>query len=231
MKNAPKGEQDAGHPEPDELLLEVRKERVDQVIGLRTRTLTVVLDRLEDSFNMAAVLRTCEAMGLQELHVIPRPDVPFSPHAKVTQGCEKWIDVIRHETFAACRAHLKSLGFSIWVSAQRTDARSLFSLKFDSRMALVFGNERFGVSPEALAEADGVFWLPLRGFTQSLNVSAAVAASLSWAIHWREQRIGSQGDLTAEESGSLSRRFYQLSVKQRGRIYRDSPNRSDDKTR
>lgn len=231
MKNAPKGEQDAAHPEPDELLLEVRKERVDQVVGLRTRTLTVVLDRLEDSFNMAAVLRTCEAMGLQELHVIPRPDVPFSPHAKVTQGCEKWIDVIRHETFAACRAHLKSLGFSIWVSAQRADARSLFSLKFDSKMALVFGNERFGVSPEALGEADGLFWLPLRGFTQSLNVSAAVAASLSWAIHWREQGLGSRGDLTAEESESLTRRFYELSVKQRGRIYRDAPKGRDDKAR
>ncbi|HXN41321.1 MAG TPA: TrmH family RNA methyltransferase, partial [Myxococcaceae bacterium] len=75
------------------------------------------------------------------------------------------------------------------------------------------------------------FWLPLRGFTQSLNVSAAVAATLSCAIHWREQRLGSRGDLTAEESATLSQRFYELSVKQRGRIYRDSPNRSDDKTR
>ena len=80
-------------PAPETFLLDGRKERIDRVVSLRTRTLTVVLDRLEDTFNMAAVLRTCEGMGLQELHVIENPEVPFHPNAKVTQGCDKWLDV------------------------------------------------------------------------------------------------------------------------------------------
>ena len=214
-----RAKQAVGVPAPNELLLDGRKERVDQVVQLRTRTLTVVLEGLEDSFNMAAVLRTCEAMGLQELHVIPRPDVPFSPHAKVTQGCEKWIDVIAHNTFSACREHLKLRDFSLWASARRPDAQSLFSLPFDGKIALIFGNERFGVSPEVLTEADGIFWIPMRGFTQSLNVSAAAATSVIHGIRWREERRGANGDLTNEEARLLTERFYQLSVKQRGRIY------------
>ena len=214
-----RAQQAVGLPAPDELLLDGRKQRVDRVVQLRTRTLTVVLEALEDSFNMAAVLRTCEAMGLQELHVIPRPDVPFSPHAKVTQGCEKWIDVIAHDTFAACRDHLKSRGFSLWASARRPEAQSLFSLPFHGKVALIFGNERFGVSPEVLTGADGIFWIPMRGFTQSLNVSAAAATSVIHGIKWREEHRGAEGDLTSEEARLLTERFYQLSVKQRGRIY------------
>jgi len=218
----------AAQPQAEELLLDVRKERVDYVVGLRTRSLVLVLEGLEDSFNMAAVLRTCEAMGLQELHVIPRPDVPFSPHAKVTQGCEKWIDVITHATFGACRESLKSRGFSIWASATGPNACSLFALRFDGPIALVFGNERGGVSPEALSAADGIFWVPLRGFTQSMNVSAAAALCVGYAVHWRETQLGPGGDLTAAEARSLTRRFYELSVKQRGRIFRQT---GDDETR
>jgi tRNA (guanosine-2'-O-)-methyltransferase len=212
-------ERSAERPAPDELLLDVRKERVDEVVALRTRTLTVVLDGLEDSFNMAAVLRTCEAMGLQELHVIPRAGVPFAPYAKVTQGCEKWIEVAQHETFNDCREHLKARGFSLWVSARQGEAASLYSLRFDAKIALVFGNERFGVSPEALAAADGTFWIPMRGFTRSLNISAAAAISLSHATHWREEQLGRRGDLASEEISALAERFYRLSVKQGRRIY------------
>lgn len=208
-------ELDASH-----FVLELRRERIDQVVARRTRTLTVVLDGLEDSFNMAAVLRTCDGMGIQEVHVIENPAAPFTPHAKVTQGCEKWLDVHLHPTFAACRDHLRSRGFALWASAVTEQAQSLYTLRFDSRMALVFGNERHGVSPEVLAEADGVFWLPMRGFTQSLNVSAATAATLGRAVQWREEHLGPAGDLTEQEASELRRRFQILSVKQRQRIYK-----------
>ena len=92
----PKYEPAEGKPLPADLLLPPRKERIDRVVAQRTRTVTVVLDRLEDSFNMAAVLRTCEGMGLQDVHVIRNPEAPFSPNARVTQGCDKWLDLHLH---------------------------------------------------------------------------------------------------------------------------------------
>jgi len=208
-------------PEPGELLLEDRQRRIDEVVAGRTRTLAVVLERLEDAFNMAAVLRTCEGMGVQDVHVVRNPEVAFQPNVAVTQGCDKWLDIHRHETFEECRAALKAAGFSIWVSAKREGARSLFELSFDGKVALVFGNERHGVSEEALAGADGVFWIPMRGFTRSLNISVAAAAAITRAVAWREERRGPGGDLTEEQAKELTRRFQVLSVKQRKKLYGD----------
>jgi tRNA (guanosine-2'-O-)-methyltransferase len=211
--------QERRKPLPQDLLLDLRKERIEQIVRSRTRNLTVVLDGLEDPFNMAAVLRTCEAMGLQEVHAVLHPGVRFVPNSKVTQGCDKWLDVHLHPDFAACRKQLKARGFSIWASARHPGTVSLSSLRFNAKMALVFGNERFGVSPAVLTAADGFFWLPLRGFTQSLNVSAAVAACICRAVSWREEHLASAGDLSAEEARVLTERFSLLSLKQRARIY------------
>lgn len=212
--------QDGQAPDAEELLLDVRKERIEQVISRRTRRLTVVLDRLEDTFNMAAVLRTCEGMGLQDVHVIENPEHRFIPHTKVTQGCDKWLDIHVHKDFAACRAVLKEQGFEIWASAVQEGSTSLFTLRFDGKVALVFGNERFGVSDEILAAADKTFWLPMRGFTRSFNISVAAAATLTYAVAWREQHLGAVGDLTGPETEALRERFRILSVKQRKRIYK-----------
>lgn len=207
-------------PPPEELLVETRRERIDEVVSLRTRTLTVVLDRLEDTFNMAAVLRTCEAMGIQEIHVIENPSEPFTPNAKVTQGCDKWLDIFKYPDAASCLTALRERGFALWASAIREDATSLFELRFDSKIALVFGNERAGVSPEILAAAEGVFWIPMRGFVQSLNISAAVSATVTRAIAWRSEHGAQQGDLTEAEAQALRAQFSHLSVKQRARIYK-----------
>ncbi len=208
-------------PEPDELLLDERKERIEQVVALRTRSLTVVLDRLEDTFNMAAVLRTCEGMGLQEVHVIDNPEVRFAPNGSVTQGCDKWLDIHRYRTFAECRSALAARGFKLWASALGKGGQSLFDLRFEGKVALIFGNERYGVSEEVLAGADGVFWIPMRGFTQSLNISAAASASITRAIAWRLEHQGPAGDLSSEQAEALTSHFQKLSVKQRRRIYKE----------
>ncbi len=207
-------------PPPDELLLAPRKERIDEVISHRTRTITVVLDRLEDSFNMAAVLRTCEGMGIQDVHVIRNPDAPFAPNSRVTQGCDKWLDLHVYPDFKSCAAQLQQSGFTVLASAISPGAKSLFDLSFDRKLALVFGNERFGVSQEVIDHSDGAFWIPMRGFVQSLNISAAASACLTHAIAWRIEHWGKQGDLTEDESTILREQFAMRSVKQRGRLYR-----------
>jgi tRNA (guanosine-2'-O-)-methyltransferase len=209
--------------EPEQFLLDVRKEKIDRVVSQRTRNFTVVLDRLEDSFNMAAVLRTCESFGVQEVHVVINPEAPFLPNSRVAQGCDKWLDVKLYNSFAECREHLKSRGFSLYASAIREGATSLYTLRFDTKMALVFGNERYGVSDEVLAGVDGTFWVPMRGFSQSLNISAAASACISRAVAWRDEHLGGSGDLPPEEAQALRERFYVLAIKQRKRIFKKRP--------
>lgn len=215
----PKYEAASQAPAPESLLLAPRKERIEQVLSQRTRTITVVLDRLEDTFNMAAVLRTCESMGVQEVHVIKNADYPWSPNAKVTQGCDKWLDISVHRDFPTCAAQLKARGYRVLASALKDGAQSLYTLSFDVKTALVFGNERFGVSDEVLAHADGTFVIPMLGFTQSLNISAACSATLTQVTAWRLAKLGAMGDLNDVEKTALRTRWYELSVKQRGRLY------------
>ncbi|AEI62206.1 TrmH family RNA methyltransferase [Corallococcus macrosporus] len=209
--------------EPEQFLLDVRKEKIDRVVSHRTRNFTVVLDRLEDSFNMAAVLRTCESMGVQEVHIVINPEAPFVPNSRVAQGCDKWLDVKLYKSFAECREHLKSRGFSLYASAIQDGATSLYTLRFDGKMALVFGNERHGVSDEVLAGVDGTFWIPMKGFSQSLNISAAASACISRAIAWRDEHLGQSGDLSPEDAQALRERFYVLAIKQRKRLFKKAP--------
>src|SRR5579871_2609456 len=214
----PRYEPQARVPAPESLILEVRKERVDEVVAGRTRNLVVVLDRLEDHFNMGAVLRTCDALGIQEIHVVENPAEKFEPNAAVTQGCDKWMDVTRYPDFASVRAALK--GYRVLASAVKADATPLDQLSFDGKVAIVFGNERYGVSQDVLDHVDGTFWIPMRGFSRSLNISAAAAATLWHAVSWRKSHLGVAGDLTEVESAALKERFYKLSVKQRRRLYK-----------
>jgi tRNA (guanosine-2'-O-)-methyltransferase len=201
-----------GIPSPDELLLAPRLERIEQVLAGRTRNFTLVLDQLEDAFNMAAVLRTCEAFGVQDVHVIHNPNAAFKPNATVTQGCDKWLDVHHHEDFAACKRALA--GFTVLASEVREGAQSLETIDFGQRVALVLGNERFGVRRQVIDQCDGSFWIPMRGFSQSLNISAAASACVTRA------RLGKPGDLGPEEMSALRERFQRLSVKQHKRLYK-----------
>lgn len=208
-------------PAPAEFLLPQRLERIEQVLAERTRTVTVVLDRLEDTFNMAAVLRTCEAFGLQDVHVIRNPDAPFKPNGTVTQGCDKWLDLHVYRDFRTCAQALKARGYRVLASALRDGATSLYELEFDSKIALVFGNERFGVSDEVLAHCDGTFVIPMRGFVQSMNISAAASATISYAVGWRMEHLGKTGDLSPQELDALREQFQIRSVKQGKRVFRN----------
>ncbi len=195
-----------------------RKARIDEVVASRSRTLTVVMEAFCDPQNVNAVVRTCEAFGIQELHVVEGPMKPYDRNKKISQNADKWVDVRRWSSTGECLGHLRAQGFAIYATHLDAGARSLGELPFAGKVALVFGNESRGVSAEALSLADASFAIPMRGFVQSLNVSVAVAVSLAKAVERREAERGRHGDLGPEEAAELRERFYVLAVKQRARI-------------
>jgi tRNA (guanosine-2'-O-)-methyltransferase len=199
-------------------LLPERKERIDRAVASRTRTLTVVLEAFCDPQNVNAVLRTCEAFGVQEVHVVEGEMKPYDRNKKISQNADKWLDVVRWKDTAECLAHLQARGFAVYATWLGEGSCGLADLSFAGPVALVFGNENRGVSPEALAVADRRYAIPMRGLVQSLNVSVAAAVSLSRAVERREVERGRHGDLGEDEALALRERFYVLAVKQRARI-------------
>jgi len=195
-----------------------RKARIDEVVAARTRTLTVVMEAFCDPQNVNAVLRTCDAYGVQDIHVVEGPQKPYDRNKKISQNADKWLDVFRWRSTAECLGALKSRGFSIYATHLGDGSVGLDALSFAPAVALVFGNESRGVSAEALALADALYAIPMRGFSQSLNVSVAAAVSLARAVDRREVERGRHGDLPEGEARALRERFYLLAVKQRARI-------------
>jgi tRNA (guanosine-2'-O-)-methyltransferase len=202
----------------DGFLLPERRERIDRAVAHRTRTLVVVLEAFCDPQNVNAVLRTCDAFGVQEVHVVEGPMKPWDRNKKISQNADKWLDVVRWPSTRECLEHLRGRGLRVCATALDGASRPLGELSFAAPTALVFGNESRGVSAEALALADERFAIPMRGFVQSLNVSVAVAVTLARAVERRDAERGGHGDLPAGDAAALRERFYVLAVKQRARI-------------
>jgi tRNA (guanosine-2'-O-)-methyltransferase len=199
-------------------LLPERRERIDRVVAERTRTLTVVMEAFCDPQNVNAVLRTCEAFGVQEVHVVDGPQKAYERNKKISQNADKWLDVVRWRTSAECLDALHARGFACYATHLGEGSGALGELSFAGKVALVFGNESRGVSDEAVRLADATFTIPMRGFVQSFNVSVAVAITLAKAVERREVERGRHGDLSEAEAAQLRARFYVLAVKQRARI-------------
>jgi tRNA (guanosine-2'-O-)-methyltransferase len=211
-KTAPPVDGPAGFIVPE------RRARIDEVVAQRTRTLTVVMEAFCDPQNVNAVLRTCEAFGIQDLHAIEGPMKPYDRNKKISQNADKWLDVHRWSSTAECLGHLRDQGFVIYVTHLDRGTRALGELSFAGKVALVFGNESRGVSDDAVRLADATFAIPMRGFVQSFNVSVAAAITIAKAVERREVERGRHGDLSEVETAALRERFYVLAVKQRARI-------------
>jgi tRNA (guanosine-2'-O-)-methyltransferase len=165
------------------LVVERRRARILDVIDGRTDNVTVAMDAPHDPHNGAAVMRTCDAFGIQTLHVVEAIE-SFLFVRKVSLGTERWVDVERHSSYEAATACLKQLGFTL-VAACADGTLVPDDLGRIERLALIVGNERDGVSEAFLDAAMHRVKIPMRGFVESLNLSVATAILLHAAMAQR----------------------------------------------
>ncbi|MDP4258837.1 MAG: RNA methyltransferase [Bacteroidota bacterium] len=156
-----------------------RRDRILRVLNKRQQSLTVVLENVFDPHNISAVMRTCDAVGIQDLYVL---NTRIPPHkkwgAKSSSSAADWLSIHQFTDAAACFAELRRNYDSIFTTHLAGDSVSLYDLDLTGRMALVFGNEHSGVSEEIRRFSDGNFIIPQVGMIRSLNISVACAVSL-----------------------------------------------------
>jgi len=169
------------------ILTERRLARFDEVLAERTRHVAVVLEDIYHAPNASAVVRTCDCLGVQDLHVIENLK-RNRVNAAVVRGSSAWVTLRRHSQPGSgnterCLAELKENGYAIAATTLREDKplTLLEDLPLDRKLAVCFGTEQLGLSDSAHAIADYYVTLPLRGFTQSLNVSVCAALCL-WTL-------------------------------------------------
>jgi tRNA (guanosine-2'-O-)-methyltransferase len=157
------------------MLTDERIQRLDEVCASRSLHLVSVLENIYDRGNVSAVMRSFEAFGFMQMHLIDAPTAKFKAANRVTKGAEKWLDTHSHDNPTSAVRELKQKGYQIWATDLNTKY-SIEDLDFSKPTAVVLGNEKDGVSEELKGMVDGCFRVPMLGFSQSFNIS--VAASL-----------------------------------------------------
>ena len=163
-----------------------RRERLLSVLHKRQAGITVVLENVEDPHNISAVMRTCDAVGIQDIYVLTTK-IPRHKKwgAKSSSSAAKWLTVHAYTDAQEMIAVLRKQYDKIYTTHLASDSVSLYDIDFTGSVALIFGNEHSGVSGELRAMADGNFIIPQVGIIRSLNISVACAVSIYEAMRQR----------------------------------------------
>ena len=178
--------------------------RAEQVLAARTRRVAVVLEGSQDPHNVHAVLRTAEALGVQDVHLVAPRGEAAAIASGVTQRSHEWLTVARHATIDAAVAACRAEGRAILAAHVDERAESLTGLAHEGPVAVVLGNETEGLSPRALELCNRTFRIDLVGFTGSLNLSVA-AAIVMWELRRTDVVSARPGDLPPPERDALRR--------------------------
>lgn len=165
----------------NQFIMPERIEKQEAVLENRTRYITSVIEDIYQPHNASAVIRTCDCFGIQDLHIIENNN-DYRVNPKVALGSGQWVNVIKHKkeenNSLACINELKSKGYKIVATTPHTD-KSIYDLNLDQPVALVFGNEKEGISDIVKDNADELVNIPMYGFTESFNISVSAALCLS----------------------------------------------------
>lgn len=188
-----------------------RVARIDAVLSARLASVVTCVEDTYDPHNAAATIRTTEALGLQELHVI-EPQLRFSAAKGVTRGAHRWIDLHRWPRAEDAIAALHGRGFRVYATAPGARV-SIEDVDVSSPVAILFGNEHDGVSESAIAASDGAITVPMFGFTESYNLSVTVGLAMSRIASRRRAYVSASGDLSAERLAHLRARWFALRIR------------------
>lgn len=159
--------------------------RLKAVLDKRQPDLTVLAEDVHKSHNISAVLRTCDAVGIAEMHAVS-PGGEFARHRMISGGSRKWVRVRLHRDTGSAVAVLRTQDCQI-VAAHLSDTAVDYRVPdYTQPTAILLGSELIGVSADAARLADTHIRIPMRGLVESLNVSVAAALVLYEAARQRE---------------------------------------------
>lgn len=178
----------------ESFLTEERREVLRRTLASRTRYMTILTENTFHPQNASALVRHCEAFGLQDLHTV-ETRCKFNPNVNIVRGTDKWVDLTRHDSTEQAIATLKGAGYRLVATTPHRESCTPETFDVErGPFCLVFGTEHAGVSDEIIEAADEYLRIPMCGMVESLNVSASAAIliymlsqrmRLSPSINWR----------------------------------------------
>ncbi len=185
-----------------------RQEKLQHVASQRQAGFIVVLEDIHDPHNAAAILRTCDAFGVQDVWFIFNKEKAYNPKRvgkSSSSSANKWLSFRVFKSVADCKTALKKLKYESVGTVLRPGAEDFTKAKLMAkRIALWVGNEHAGLSEEASAACDRLLMLPMAGFVESLNVSVMTAICI---YEISRQRYGGKYQKSPREVAALLKDF------------------------
>ena len=203
---------------------EHKKEFITKVLDHRTRHITMVMENIYQSQNASAVVRTCECMGLQDVHII-EDQSNYQVNVKVLKGSNKWLDLIRYRSKGVnnaevCFQALRENGYKIMVTDPNPDCMAIEEVPIGDKIALVMGNELNGISSFARDHCDQRVKISMYGFTESLNISVSAAICMN-TIMSKLRMSSVEWHLSEEERRDIRLQWYRKIVRKSEIIERE----------
>jgi len=166
-----------------------RFNRLTSVLHHRQPDLTVILENVFDPHNVSAVLRTCDAVGIQDVYILNNRIPPHKKWGyKSSSTAAEWLTVHQFTDAVSCFKEIRKKYSKVYTSYLGETSREIYKMDFTEPVALVFGNETYGVSDEIRKFADGDFIIPQVGIIKSLNISVACAVTLYEAFRQKKEK-------------------------------------------
>ena len=166
-----------------------RLKRLTDVATKRQAGLALVLEDIHDPHNAAAIMRTCDGLGIQDVYVIFNQEEPYNMRRigkASSSSANKWLTFYIYRSAKDCFRDLKKKKYQICATILNPKAKNVIATDLTApRLALVVGNEHRGISPEAAKLADTLLYFPMQGFVESFNVSVSAAIFLYEIIRQR----------------------------------------------
>ena len=201
-------------------LVDERIQRIQSVVEARTYSVLPIVENLYDMGNLSAVIRSADAFGFGAVHSI-HSDLTYKQSARTSGGSEKWLDARVWQASEGgksatwhCLTSIKKAGYRVVVTHLRKGALEVSKIDWTQPTAFVLGNEKSGVTDEAVELADDCAIIPMTGFVESFNVSVAAALIMYTAQQQRIAKLGSSGDLSADEKTMLTAALMLRSVRE-----------------
>jgi len=151
--------------------------KLKSVLDRRQPDLTVLADEVHKSHNIAAILRTCDAVGVYQAHAIS-PHGAIRRHHMVSGGSRRWVDLVIHSSIDEALDTLRHDHWRLIAAHPTASAKDYRDVDYTQKTAIFLGAERDGLEPDLVAAADEIIAVPMEGLVASLNVSVATALIL-----------------------------------------------------
>ena len=155
-----------------------RFEKIKSVLNKRQPDLTVIMDNVHKPHNLAAIIRSCDSIGIGSIYGVSKNNQKIGVNLKSASGSNHWVHLKIYNSISSIISELKDKNFSIYAANNSDTAIDYNKVDFKKPTAIILGAELDGLSKKSLKLVDQEINIPMQGMVESLNVSVANAVIL-----------------------------------------------------